>query len=531
MARVAAGGALSDTFRIRAAARYTNYDGDVENTLTDAESNSAEIFAGRLSAELNVSENTVFKLVYQNDRENRNPTSDLLFQTDDFPISGQSGLAEATRDTDRITARIESDFNESTLVVIAGYENTDITNNFDLTDAVLAPVAFGIPAGFTLDPDNDRSKTATDEETINIEIRLQSNNDTSLQWLAGLNYLDLTFDRDLERRSIIPPFNVDEISTNSNVTYAAFADLSYNPTDDLSVGGGIRVARDEVDFESSTDFFGPLTGTPTFSEQASFDNDYIVGNVRAIWDLGNHSLFARYAHGFASGGFGEFAGNALIRQPINPFQSTSSDSFELGARGEFGILSYGISGFFNDVTDGQVYQFDGATFTNIAENLDFETYGIEIQARAAFVEWFTLDVGLGIQHSEFNNLLANTLSGARNGNSVPLAPDLTLSAALSGDKQIDGFGKLSSVFYTLSLQHIDDRAADPANSFILPEYTIVDARLGVTVGAFDIYIFGSNIGNEVALLYGQNFGSIENPIPTANINRGRVIGGGIYMRF
>lgn len=527
----AGGGALNERLLVRGAIRYTEYDGDVENTLTDDDLNGAEIFAGRVSAKALLSEMASLKFSYQTDREDRTPTTDLLRDAPGFPIAGQSGLPRASRDTDRLSLRFENDFGGYRLVALAGLENSEIGNSFDLTDSILAPVAFGVPAQFTTDPTNDRSVLDTDEETVSAEVRLQSDGNGPLEWIIGAIYLDLAFDRTVSRRSNIPPFNVDELSSNDNATYGVFADLSYDLSDKLTVGGGIRVARDEVQYEGTTDFFGPLAGTPRFLEASEFDDDYVVGNVRALYDLGAHTLFARYARGHASGGYGEFAANALARQPINPFAATTNDSFEAGLRGTRASLAYSLALFYNDVSDGQVYQFDATTFSNIAENLDYETYGIDATATATLAEWAVLDLGLGLQRARFKNIPVANLSGASDGNRVPLAPNVTLSAALSGDVPFNLAQVERRAFYNVSVQHIGKRANDPANAFDLSSYTLIDGRLGVSLDKVDIYVFGSNIGNERAELYGQNFGTPAFPIATVNINRGRVLGAGIAARF
>ncbi|MEL6761774.1 MAG: TonB-dependent receptor, partial [Myxococcota bacterium] len=89
---------------------------------------------------------------------------------------------------------------------------------------------------------------------------------------------------------------------------------------------------------------------------------------------------------------------------------------------------------------------------------------------------------------------------------------------------------LSRVYYSTSVQHIGERASDPANSFFLDEYTIVNARAGLSFGYADIYVFGANLTDERAALYGQNYGTVDAPIPTVNVNRGRVVGVGLSGR-
>ena len=261
------------------------------------------------------------------------------------------------------------------------------------------------------------------------------------------------------------------------------------------------------------------------------DDTYVVGNVRAAYDFGAFTAFARFARGYASAGYGEFAANPVARQPIDPFEPATSNSVEIGLRGGARRFSYAASAFYNDVTDGQAYQFDATTFANVAESLDYRSYGIEAAFGAALADWARLDLAFGLQNAEFSELPDATLSGAVDGNRVPLSPEVTISAALSGRQELAGAGIPGALSYRVSVDHIGDRAADPANSTVLDEFTIVDARLGFEVGTAEVYAFGSNLTNEVAVLYGQNFGTATAPIPTANINRGRVIGVGLSLSF
>ncbi|MEO0459952.1 MAG: TonB-dependent receptor [Myxococcota bacterium] len=526
----ASGGAITDWLLFRAAARFTDFDGDVDNTPTDDETNGAEIFAARASAKALFSDDTFLKLTFQLDREERTPTGDLLGNVEDFPFGGQSGLPRASRDTERLSGRLESDLGWARLVAIGGFENTNVGNDFDLTDSRVAPLAFGVPIEATIDPNNDRSVTDTDEETISAEIRLQSEDKSDFQWLLGVSYLSLAFDRRVARRSVIEPFNTDEASTNENVTYGVFGDVSYALLDNLTLGGGLRVARDEVDYTGTAAFFGPLEGTPTFSEESDFTDTYLAGNMRVVATFGDVSAFARYARGFASGGFGEFAANALVGEAIDAFDASTSHSVEVGTRGNLAWLDYTVAGFYNAVSDGQVYQFDATTFTNVSENLDFETYGLELDSHAIAAPWAVFDLGVALQEAEFRNVSDTNLSGTRDGNRVPLSPEFTINAGLSGQLRLESVDWLNRVYYSTSVQHIGERASDPANSFFLDEYTIVNARAGLSFGYADIYVFGANLTDERAALYGQNYGTADAPIPTVNVNRGRVLGVGLSGR-
>lgn len=527
----AGGGALSEALIGRAAVRYSKYDGDIANTLTKQDTNQAEELSARISGKWRFDDQGFLQLAYQIAREDLYPTGDLLLSAPNYPTAALSGLNRADRDSDRLTARFETDFSGTKLIALAAYEKTEIGNNFDLTDSILTPAAFGIPAEFTTDPSNDRSITNTDEKAVSIEVRLQSDTGSTIDWLVGASYIDFSFDRDLSRRSIIPNFNTDEVSSNSNETIGLFADITFSLSSRIRIGGGFRIARDELEYRGVTDFSGPLAAMPRFSEADSMSDDYLVGNLHLSYDLADAQLFARAARGYASGGYGEFAANALVGRPIDPFAPSTSNSIEIGIRGGKPLFSYHAAMFHNDVTDGQTYQFDAPTFSNVAENLDFRAYGIETELSTELTAWARIDLNMALLEADFDDVPASSLSGASDNNRVPLTPEFTLSARLSGAVAVTNIGPVQRATYSISITHISDRAADPANSTLLDDYTLIDLYLGAKLGNVEIYAFGSNISDEIAVLYGQNFGTADTPIPTANINRGRVLGFGIATEF
>lgn len=311
------------------------------------------------------------------------------------------------------------------------------------------------------------------------------------------------------------------------MTYGAFGDLTYQLSERAEIGAGLRVARDEIDYTSETRFFGPLAPQAPFLDAARIADTYVMGHLSASLDFGPAVIFARAARGYGSADFGEYSANGLSRQPIRPFRSSSNNAFELGIRtaGPWGRAS--IATFYNDVNNGQLYSFDVTTFANVAENLDFESYGVEAEAQLRISPWLTVDANLGLQRARFSSVPAISLSGARDGGRVPNSPEFTGTLAVSG--RFDEAGL--PLFYRASATHNGDRAADAANSFELPAFTIIDARIGFDLGPLDLYAFGSNLTDERAQLYGQNFGSVAAPIPTVNVARGRVIGVGISGSF
>ncbi len=525
----AGGAAIPDRLWVRTAVKFTNFNGDIPNLLTSDKSNSADIFAGRVTARVAINDTSSLTVAYQADREDRQVPSALLRSDPQFPLGGEDVLSGGGRDTDRLTFRLDRDLGGVDLAILGGFEQSEVRNSFDLTDSILAPAAFGVPAAFLNNPSNDKSRTNTDEESMSLEVRLQSDRDGALGWTLGASYLKLTLDRNLSRRSIIPSFNVDEIQSNRNATFGAFGDLAYQVSERIELGAGLRMARDEIDYDGETRFFGPLAPQAPFLDADEVADTYATGHLSAVVDFGSASLFARAARGYGSAGFGEYAANGLSRQPIRPFQSSANNAFELGLRTARRWGRASITAFYNDVSDGQLYSFDPTTFANVAENLDFESYGVEADAQVKIAPWLTIEGSLGLQRARLSAVPAISLSGAREGGRVPNSPEFTGRLALSGGR--DEIERQRPFFYAASVTRLGDRAADAANSFELEAATIIEARFGIHIGGAELYAFGTDLTDERPQLYGQNFGSIATPLPAVNIGRGRVIGLGISASF
>ena len=192
--------------------------------------------------------------------------------------------------------------------------------------------------------------------------------------------------------------------------WAAYVDLSYEPTDSFDVSLGVRYTDDEKDFSLNVPTpesqFAPIfsygftTAGPISTTDSWSDTQIrVVGRYR----FGERSLvYASFTEGFKSGGFGSFAlvdanGDRIgccttdVSQASGArsrsFQPERVDSYEIGYKGTVfnDAADINILGFVYDYEDLQISFFDAGAGANTVENVgQVDGTGIEGSVTAQF---------------------------------------------------------------------------------------------------------------------------------------------------
>jgi iron complex outermembrane receptor protein len=160
-------------------------------------------------------------------------------------------------------------------------------------------------------------------------------------WLGGLFFFDEHATqtlRDTFGPNIFGPTALDVLPTEMSVaskSYAAYGQVDYSPTDELTVSAGLRYGRDEKTFNGTIqngfasfpatlapahDKLSTNVATPKFTVQYKFTPDLMT--------------YATVARGYRSGSFN----GLVIADPAlfgTPYQPEYNWSFEVGAKSEF----------------------------------------------------------------------------------------------------------------------------------------------------------------------------------------------------
>lgn len=296
-------------------------------------------------------------------------------------------------------------------------------------------------------------------------------------------------------------YNERSNSTQTKLTAATFADVTWHATDRLDVIAGLRGSYDHraVDYRHSSTVPGftlyapPLTLTPS--------DDYFDMAARAglSYALTPESrLYGLISRGFKSGGFNiSFAPNGHLA-----YGSERAINYEVGLKGTIPgtVFGYSLAGFYFDYRDQQVYQFSNFILT-IDNAPKSRSVGGEAEISAQIFNGFRLYAGLGYADAIFLDYPAG-LSGNESGNRQPLSS--RFSTNLSGEYRYP----LATDLTLVARVDYNERSSffwNTANTIREPAYGLVNARIGVEGDGWDVALFARNLADHEYRIQAQRY--------------------------
>ena len=433
--------------------------------------------------------------------------------------------------------------NDIKLVYLLGYTDneTDIQEDFDLTDDPL----ISAPGFFSQFGFQAMSQQNHDLEQWSHELRISGETDRLSWMVSGLRWeeeLDTAFadewwlregaDKQWLIDNVFIFFGATDIAEGPGNTpatpisrdtehWSAALSLTYAVNDDLNVTVEGRYLDEEIDYSGrgedrsfySAFGFGP--GPMTFNSVS--DSDFLP-RASVDWHIRDDVMvYATYAQGFKPGGVATVDANGDVS--TGEFDPEELDSYELGIKSDWmnGTLRVNAAVFYNDYTDQQVPYFFTDPFTGLLNSTvinagETEVSGFELETAWAPMDGLTLNLAytyVDAEYTDFNTskILAeaggtpNALTLAQAGNAegdfsdnkVIGTPEnaLMLSAryefALTGE--IDSFVELIGNYQ-------DERFLDQGNNLSVPDYTIIDAYVGISGENWSATLYTVNLTDE-----------------------------------
>ena len=325
-------------------------------------------------------------------------------------------------------------------------------------------------------------------------------------------------------------FDVNVGNQGYNIdTTALYADLRYNIWGPLSLIGGLRYQKDEVNNFAEAN--GILTGfTPT---SYSFDAEFEVWLPKygLAYEIDkNQTIAATASRGYRQG-FTEL--NAVIGQ--NDVDPEFVWTYELAYRYVTSDkrLSFGANLFYNDYKDQQFATFDPVILTAATFNAgESRSYGLELDGRYDFGNGLKVFGSLGLLKTEILDLkdprtaseggVCVQSGGNCKGNDFAEAPEVTF--AFGGIyRHHTGLFAAADVSYTSSFfsgGHLDNNP-----SFEVDSHFIANAKVGYEAKGVKASLYVKNLFDEEYLT------SINPDTVSANVGDGRSIGAEVLMKF
>lgn len=333
------------------------------------------------------------------------------------------------------------------------------------------------------------SDIRVDVDQLTQEIRFSSIGSETFNWTAGASYQKL--DRDFVSYRDLKYFGdvftlAPVIALDKSDSYALFADLSYQISDALEAGIGIRYFEDD-----RTTFDG------TRKLEDSFDSvDPRVYVSYAVSDDAN--VYANIGKGFRSGGF-----NAA---GLPSYEPESVVNYEVGAKGIFmdGILSIEAAAYYTDYKDmlrrGLLFIPADNNFQELTSNIgNAEVKGFETAINYQASSQLSITASLSLIDSEVTRVDADEATN-KAGDPTDYVPEVSYTLGFNYNfdlsENVPGYFRVD-YSYRDEVSYVDRTSFPDEN---LPQLSdklnLVNTRLGVNWENYSLELYATNLTNQ-----------------------------------
>ena len=469
-------------------------------------------------------------------------TNDLVSGFDEDVVF-LDGRNEQSLDSKGGSIRVRKDFDRVTLHTVTGYEEVDVYSRGDIDGGFGAVFAPPSGPGFIPFP-AESADGLPDHSQLTQEVRLESRDWGAFDWQAGIFHFD--------EEITIESFNYDTLAggvqngyavqNQDNESWAVFGSISYEVSDTLTLGAGVRYTDDEKDFDAER-FQSPIGGGAIGPILVSTSDEDVSWDVSATWGLSEDTnVYARVAKGFRAP---SIQGRLLFGNTVSVADSETIMSYEAGiktnlwndrARLNFTVYSYTMD-------DQQLTAVGGATNFNTLINadqtdgmgaeLDFEAYltdSLHITLGASYNDTEIDDPNLGVQVCGSGCTFTDPITSPAippfvpatvsiDGNRLPQSPEWTFNLTTRFSWPVGGgeFFIFSDWAYRSEVNFFLYESAE----FEGPSLLEGGLRIGYNwnEGRRQIAVFARNITDEIEAVGGIDFNNL-----TGFVNEPRRIG-------
>ncbi len=380
-----------------------------------------------------------------------------------------------------------------------------------------------------------------DRETVQFEARIGSDYDGVTNYVAGVFYQ--TNDAEfcvLQQLGLTEFFGsaVPGVLDNANplllcnrqdaTSFAAFVDFTFDVSDRLQLGLGVRYTDEEKDYIAREglpiSFILPNGGEPLDGQDFSLAA-FAVDTDSQTYSEPTWRATASYAftddvygyftasRGFKSGGFNDQAGSGgFANFPLQSYDPEFATSFEVGVKSSFmndrvRLNATYFTVNYEDFQRSTVVSLPGTAFqeTRTFNAADVDANGLELELEAALTENLILRANLGTLDAKYNEfLLDRNLDGQLedfSGRDVVRAPEITGGIDLTYSRELSNGANFR---YNLNFNYEDENTYyyndDIGREFdtILEERTILGMNLTYAApdDAYYVSVFGKNLTDD-----------------------------------
>lgn len=511
----AVGGALGSEWSGRLALRHQQSDDAVINTQTQAPVMKAREFGlrGSLLWQPRAATSMLLSAEHLNQRD-RIGMMLLRPYAEPPAVDFTPGAVGADVSNDRLSVEVNHDLDGMRLTSHSSLQrrNEDQTTG---ADRVVAALVYGMSNEYLY-------QYKREHRAWNQDLRLSSRPGAPMFWVAGLNLYGSRRNID----NLVPGMTASlrDFDTHSE---AAYGEATLPVTAALKITGGLRWTQERKDYAAQ--FLA--TGAAPTEDHRSLSDRYATGRTAATYVLAPQTnLYAVLAHGHKAKGFQDSTTQITDGEP---FKAARVNSLEAGLKHESADrrLSFNVAAFQNQVRDDHLLGYDYVTLSTKAINADTRSRGLETEGRWSALPGLTLKGGVVYTDAVISQSVSGVSGGdVASGNRVPDVPRWSGKLSAQWSRPLPGFLGLDSprLDALLAWRVMSARANDPQNHVFLPRFQKLDARLALSTGAAEFYVWADNLQDK---RYDQYVYYFMPGVTVGSPTRGRTLGLGLNWQF
>jgi iron complex outermembrane recepter protein len=533
---------ISDTFGLRAVGYMDRSDGAVKNIGPGGGSSDTENFGGRIAARWFANSQLTFdaSIGWEKQRYGLDPALplDLFFPNDDGDPRAAAIALFASQGSDYFNTDFYGSTGSDGGVVRRNFadtlEVTDWIGSFRASYKMDSHTADFIYGHFDYDArglsDDDQSELAIARfsrvrltTADSAEIRMSSDYDGALNWVAGVSFLyeknpsrirteigdgtltgtSYSVDNELNFEDILGPVGIpfgtrggsESTDTQFIRSYGVFGNLFWKMTDQLRLSVGTRVSFEQTGSQSA--IFGEAL--PTRESEYTQVSPRVALNYDFADD---QTVYGQVSTGYRAG-YG--ADPRAVELEYVPAEVKPEEvvNYEVGFKGQFFNNRASISSalFYMDYQDLQVTDYvlinEEGDYVYVDQNAG-EAYvrGFEVEAAVLPVPGLELAISAGYSETNVKEvfLFGETINDIETLNDVDIPGTRPWTAGFSADYSYPlsdtwaGNIRASYVWQDRAFRGLDKLAADE-----LPRYDTVNLNIGVSSDRWDITAYGENL--------------------------------------
>ncbi len=546
--RLTVAGPIAEGLTARVTGFYGSYKGNITNVFNGSKVNGYERYGARMILDWEASDTAKFRLIADGFRANDDCCAEVTGVTRGAVLDRELNLPGlnlstgifrgenerfvnhnlTTRTQDRqwsLTAQGDFDvFSGHTLTMIGGYRNW---RNVEFREGDFLPRAVVGTAEL-----HDHGAVETDQYSL--ELRLASDQAKAFRYQVGGFYWQSdnfqAFRRDVttcassslaaDPRTGAVPCNLASTVTTlypsayslSNVdvqNFALFGQFTVDVTEKLSLTGGLRWTKDELDYvhfraPGSNRRIGGITtgpgisgvgaggtlplGNGTNTSVGSSSNDNISGKAVIQYAVTDDVMtYASYTRGYKGPAFNVFFNHTVPTNSV-PIDEETSNAYEAGIKSRFADnrVQLNLAVFQADYNGFQANNFilfgtPPTIISNLTNAGSVRTKGFELDALINAADGLNFNANIAMADAKVRRFNPNPLTNApdaRNGTRLPLAPKWSSNIGMDYEGDLSKLGVDARIYFATNFNWTGKQFSDLGNSGPIDGYAMWNASLG-----------------------------------------------------